>query len=79
MYLKIDLIILVLAIVWFFIGINVVRNTPLIHGSMVTVSRFRPWVAPLIFFILVVFWPLSKLLWKFFYCILRLNRLKHIK
>lgn len=65
MYLKVDTFALVLAICWFLLGVRVVRRVPLIHDPMLRFSRYHPRVAPLVYFLLVLFWPFSKLVWRF--------------
>lgn len=76
-YLKSDLLILVLAILWFFWGMRVVRRVPLIHDPLVMFSRLHPRVAPFVVFLLVVFWPVSKWVWKsVFFVVDEINKLK---
>lgn len=64
-YLETDLAILACAVLWFFWGLRTIVRVPLIHDPLVTFSRYHPRVAPFVVFLLVVFWPISKLVWKF--------------
>ncbi len=76
MYLEHDLVYLFLAVVWFFIGVRVFRRVPLLHDPMVVFSRHHPYAAPFVVFLLVVFWPISKVVWRFvFFCCCKLARL----
>jgi hypothetical protein len=79
-YLKLDLLILVVAVLWLWWGIRVVQRVPLIHDPMVAFSRYHPRVAPLVLFLLVIFWPVSKWVWKFvFFVVQEVNNLKQGK
>jgi hypothetical protein len=64
MYLQLDLAILTFAIVWFLIGMRVLSRVPLVHDPMVTFRRYHPRLIPVMAFILILLWPVSKLIWR---------------
>lgn len=76
MYLKHDLLILVVALVWFYLGIRHLRRVPLIHDPLVGFSRYHPRVAPLVVLLLIVLWPVSRWVWRmvFFFYFTRNNK-----
>jgi hypothetical protein len=67
MYLKHDLVVLAIALVWFYLGIRHLRRVPLLHDPMVAFSRYHPRVAPLVALLLIVFWPVSRWIWRAVY------------
>jgi hypothetical protein len=64
MYLKYDLLILALAILWLALGVRHVRRVPLVHDPLVAFSRYHPRLAPLVVIVLIVFWPFSSWIWR---------------
>lgn len=62
MYLTLDIGLLAVIVVWFVIGLNVLRKTPMIHDPLAAFHRYHPRLVPFLALLLIAFWPITKVI-----------------
>jgi hypothetical protein len=75
MYLKANVLYLVLGIIWFYLGIRRMRRVPLVHDPLLAFSRYHRRLTPFVVLLLILFWPVNRWVWRLvFYSTLRLEQ-----